>query len=179
MARPRTINREALLDAAEVLLHKQGTPSLSFGAIAAESGLSKASVQSAFGTREQMLDALLGRWMSKEQERFDAIAGDDPDDAQRLYAHIQATKDETSEASSRILSLLAAQIGSGTQSESMLAWYRDRLGTLEANDEAARKRRLAYLAVEGAILVRDMVGYQIDDALWEEIFDDLEKYAKS
>lgn len=179
MARPRTINRETLLDTAEVLLQKHGAPCLSFGAIAAESGLSKASVQSAFGTREQMLDALLGRWMGKEQERFNAIAGENPDDAQRLHAHIKATKEEASEASSRILSLLAAQIGSGTQSESMLAWYRDRLGTLEANDAEARKRRIAYLAVEGAILVRDMVGYQIDDALWAEIFDDLDKFAQS
>lgn len=179
MARPRTINREALLDTAEALLHKHGAPSLSFGAIAAESGLSKASIQSTFGTREQMLDALLGRWMSKEQERFDAIAGQAPDDAQRLHAHIKATKEEVSEASSRILSLLAAQIGSGTQSESMLAWYRSRLGTLEADDAEAKKRRIAYLAVEGAILVRDLVGYQIDDALWAEIFEDLDNYAKS
>lgn len=178
MARPRTINREALLDAAEVLLHKQGAPALSFGAIAAESGLSKASVQSVFGTREQMLDALLGRWMSKEQERYHAIAGENPDEQQRLHAHIQATKEETSEASSRILSLLAAQIGSGSQSQSMLAWYRERLGTLQAEDADARKRRIAWLAVEGAILVRDMVGYQIDDALWEEIFNDLDEYAK-
>ena len=126
-----------------------------------------------------MLDALLGRWMSKEQERFDAIAGENPDAQQRLHAHIKATKEETSEVSSRILSLLAAQIGSGTQSESMLAWYRDRLGTLEADDAEAKKQRIAYLAVEGAILVRDLVGYKIDDTLWAEIFDDLDKYAQS
>jgi len=68
MAHPGTINRKTLLDAAGVLLHKQGAPSLSFGAIAAESGQSKADGQSAFGTRERILGALLGRWMGKSRK---------------------------------------------------------------------------------------------------------------
>ena len=178
MARPRKNHREDLLDAAEAVLTKEGAKALSFGSIAVESGLSKASVQSVFGTRENILDALLARWMQREQVKYEQLAGERPDARSRLLAHIKTTKEVNDEAGSRISTLLAAQVGSGSQSEYMKQWYQERIGDFRVDDEQARKRRIAYLAVEGAILIRNLVGYDISEEVWEDIFSDLEKYAQ-
>jgi len=175
VARPKTIDRESLLDAAENVLGREGAAALSFGAIATESGISKASVQSVFGSREKVLDALLDRWLKKEQARYRTLLPANADAKARLLTHIIATEEETSEAGIRTLTLLAAQ--AGTQSESMVNWYRERFGDLTANDEASRRRRIAYLATEGAFMMRNMVGYESESAFWDEVFNDLKAFA--
>lgn len=175
MARPRTLDREALLDAAEAVISTEGTQALSFGSIAVKAGVSKASVQSAFGTREKILDALLERWMEKEHDRYSHYLGVQTDVRSRLQAHIYSTKEESNEAGSRILTLLAAQIGSGAQSEFMKDWYQKRMGNFEAKTIDERQHRIIYLAAEGAIFIRNMVGYPVSDSVWGDIFNDLEK----
>ncbi|POP45834.1 TetR/AcrR family transcriptional regulator [Superficieibacter electus] len=174
MARPRTLDREALLNAAEAIIGNEGTQALSFGSIAIKAGVSKASVQSAFGSREKILDALLERWMEKEQARYLHYLGTLTDAQSQLQAHLCSTKEESNESGSRILTLLAAQIGSGAQSEYMKAWYQKRMGNFEATSREERKRRAIYLAAEGAIFIRNMVGYPIGDVVWNDIFNDLE-----
>ncbi|GAL60153.1 putative transcriptional regulator [Pseudescherichia vulneris NBRC 102420] len=175
MARPKTIDRDSLLDAAENVLGREGAAALSFGAIATEAGISKASVQSVFGSREKVLDALLDRWLNKEQERYRTLLPENADAKARLLTHISATQQETSEAGIRTLTLLAAQ--AGTQSESMVNWYKERFGNLEATDEASRKRRILYLATEGAFMMRNMVGFESGSAFWDEVFNDLKEFA--
>lgn len=174
MARPRTLDRKALLNAAEAVISNEGTQALSFGSIAIKAGVSKASVQSAFGTREKILDALLERWMEKEQTRYLHYLGNLTDAKSQLQAHIGSTREESNEAGSRILTLLAAQVGSGAQSEYMKEWYQKRMGDFEATSPKERKRRILYLAAEGAIFIRNMVGYPISDVVWDDIFTDLE-----
>lgn len=174
MARPRTLDREALLDAAEAVISIEGTQALSFGAIAIKAGVSKASVQSVFGTREKILDALLEKWMEREQARYAHHLGAMTDAKSQLQAHIDSTKEESNEAGSRVLTLLAAQVGSGTQSEFMKAWYQKRMGNFEVETPEERKHRILYLAAEGAIFIRNMVGHPISDAVWNDIFHDLE-----
>ena len=61
MVRPRTIDREYLLNVAEDIAAATGAAGLSFGSLAAAAGVSKASVQSAFGTREALIEAMLNR----------------------------------------------------------------------------------------------------------------------
>jgi hypothetical protein len=56
----------------------------------------------------------------------------------------------------------------------MKDWYRVRLNDLEADDLSSRKQRVAYLAAEGAFLLRNLVGMEIDDDKWASIFRDIE-----
>lgn len=175
MARPRTLDREALLNAAEAVISTEGTQALSFGSIAIKAGVSKASVQSVFGTREKILDALLEKWMEREQARYLHHLGTVTDARSQLQAHISSTKEESNEAGSRILTLLAAQVGSGAQSEFMKDWYQKRMGNFEVETIEEHKHRVIYLAAEGAIFIRNMVGYPINDVVWNDIFHDLEK----
>ncbi len=177
MARPRTINRELLLDHAEHIVSDQGAARLTFGSLATASSVPKASIQSAFGTREKLLDGLIERWARYENERYQSALGADHSPENRLKAHLTTTAAETADAGNRLATTLAAMVGSGSHSESITAWYKDRLGSLDASTPAERKQRIAYLAAEGALYIRNMAKLEMSDALWRDIFADLEELA--
>lgn len=173
MARPRTLDRDRLLDAAEAVVAETGAASLTFGKVAAAAGVAKASVQSAFGTKEAMIDALLDRWAQQEQVRFDKAVGPSPTPQAVIVEHLRSTAAEEKEAISRVATLLAAGAGTGEQVDSFARWYATRVGDLSARTPEERRRRIAFLAAEGAFFVRHLVGFEMSDAVWREVFDDL------
>lgn len=176
MARPRTIDRDKLLSAAEAVVLRDGAASLSFSSVAARAGLSKASVQSVFGSRDALVEALIARWLEREGRCFRAALGDDLSDDARLRAHLRCTRAEiATSGGQRIATLLAVLASEGGRSGGVRRWYRERLGDLTADSDAERRRRTAYLAAEGAFFLRCMVGLEADEALWSEIFADLER----
>lgn len=174
MARPRTIDREQLLDAAEEVVSAGSAASLSFGSLAQAAGVPKASVQSVFGTREALIDAMLDRWLKRERRRFDEAAGPNPSPRQRIHAHLATTEQE--DAGSRVATLLAALAGSGEQSASTARWYRSRIGDLSAETPEQRRLRIAFLAADGAFYIRYLVGFRMSEALWKDLFDDLRAF---
>jgi AcrR family transcriptional regulator len=175
MTRPRTIDRENLLDVAESVLTEHGAIGLSFGAIAAAAGLSKASVQSALGTRESLIEAMLDRWMAQEQLRFNKAAGLIPSAHDLIRAHIQTTAEESDVAMRRMATLLAAMVGSTDQMSRLIEWYASRVGNLNATNEEERRLRTAFLAAEGAFFMRYLIGHAMSDDVWHQIFQDLKQ----
>ncbi|MCS2607956.1 TetR/AcrR family transcriptional regulator [Halomonas dongshanensis] len=175
MARPRSINREQLLDLAEDLIASGGASSLSFGSLAKAASLSKASVQTVFGTREAMIEELLVRWMTRESEQYQTILGDNCTADARLKAHLQSTQREESDVGRTVSAMLATLASSGFASSEMQNWYLVRMDNLDADDREGRQRRLAYLAAEGAFLLRNLVGLKIDDDKWASIFHDIDE----
>lgn len=178
MARPRSVDREQLLDVAESIVASAGAASLSFGSLANAAALSKATVQTAFGTREAMIEALLARWMAREAEAYQAILGSDKSPTARLKAHLLSTQREN-DVGKAVSALLAALFGNGGASVAMRNWYWARMENLNADDLEGRQRRLAYLAAEGAFLLKNLVGLDIDQAKWNSIFKDIEELGAS
>ncbi len=177
MARPRTIDREQVLDAAEKVVSADGVAALSFGSVAAEAGISKASVQSVFGNREAMIEAMLERWTSNEQSRFEAEVGDERSSAKRIATHIRLTATEIDEVNSRTAAPLAALSRSGDQSRSVTEWYKSRVGQLKVGKDLSREERVAFLAAEGALFLRHFIGFDFSEEVWGEIYADLENFA--
>ena len=177
MARPRTVDRDQLLDVAEAVMSAEGTAGLTFGGVAKVAGISKATVQSVFKTREAMIEAMLQRWIVKEQLRFEAVAGQNPDRSQRVSAHIRTTAEETGDAHRRVANLFAALTGAGDDNKLMLNWYAARLGDLAAITDAERRERIALLATEGAFFLRYFAGFKMSDERWRDIFNDLQSFA--
>ncbi len=173
MARPRTIDREHLLDVAESVVAESGAVGLSFGAIATAAGVPKASVQSAFGTREALIEAMLDRWMAQERMRFEGAAGPRPSARKRIQAHVQTTAEESDVSMRRVATLLAAMVGSTQQVGRAVEWYASRVGELKARTEEERRLRLAFLATEGAFYMRYLIGYPMSEEVWEDIFRDI------
>src|SRR3546814_15074706 len=70
MARPRTIDRDAVLDAAQRVVARDGAAGLTLEAVAAEAGISKASVLYDYGTKQALIKALLERRIAAEDSRI-------------------------------------------------------------------------------------------------------------
>ncbi len=64
MPRPRTVDDETILDAALALIHRDGPERLTFAALAAEVGLSPATLVQRFGTKRGLLLATSRRGLS-------------------------------------------------------------------------------------------------------------------
>lgn len=174
MVRPRTIDREYLLNVAEDIAAATGAAGLSFGSLAAAAGVSKASVQSAFGTREALIEAMLNRWLAAEALRYQAQGGGSPDFKDRVRAHVRTTAGETVGSLQRVACLMASLDGTEAQTRAAARWYESRIGDLTVQDEEERRLRLAFLATEGAFFLRHVAGYRMDPRVWEDIFRDLQ-----
>lgn len=173
MIRPRTIDRDLLLTAAEDIAAARGIAQVTFGEVASAAGVPKASVQSAFKTRENLLEAMLGRWVEQEQSRFESLAGPNPTPVQAVLAHLQSTRDEPVEAMQRMAALVAALKETSSGLDQIEPWYRARGLVLEASTPETVELRTAFLAAEGAFFIRYLVGLDFGDAAWRSTFDEL------
>lgn len=106
MARPRHIDREALLDAVARVIVRDGTSRLTLDAVAAEAGISKASVIYDCKTKQGLLRALIVSRVEQYRHRHAALLetfGDRPE-ALALTA-IEFAKTRTAEEHSLFLAI--------------------------------------------------------------------------
>lgn len=173
MIRPRTIDRDFLLAVAEDIAGSRGIAYVTFGEVASAAGVPKASVQSAFRTRTNLLEAMLSRWMDQERSRFEDLAGATPTMAQAVAAHLKSTRNEPADAMKRMASLVAALKETNTGLSQIESWYRSRGLAVEASCPDDIELRTAFLAAEGAFFVRYLVGLNFSEEAWNSTFDAL------
>lgn len=117
--------------------------------------------------------------MTRESANYQAILKNDNQPISKLKAHLHCTQHDDGDVGKTVSAMLATLASDGSASTVMTEWYRERLDDLQACDRSSRSRRLAYLAAEGAFLLRNLVGLDIDDAKWDSIFDDIRNAIKS
>ena len=100
-------NVEAILDAAEALLHEGQVASMS--AVAAGAGVSRVTVYAHFSTREAILEAVIERTVARAAEAFDAATSGASSAAEALDRAIRASWAELSRHSG-IAEAAAAQL---------------------------------------------------------------------
>lgn len=71
--RRRELTRKAMLDAAETIFAKKGFGGASMEEIAAEAGFSRAALYTRFGSKEDLLGAVLDRHSERAAEAFSAM----------------------------------------------------------------------------------------------------------
>lgn len=172
--RPRTIDREHLLDAAEEIVTKHGAAALTIDAVAKAIGITKGGVQYAFGTKEGLIVAMFERWGSSYDELFRAIAGANPAPVTAIRAHVEATHRSDEATQAKAASLLAALIRSPEDLASTRAWYSSRTAGLDMSKSEDRRARLAFLATEGAFMLRFFGLMDIDQTEWLDMFKDIQ-----
>src|SRR3546814_4107436 len=112
MARPRTIDRDAVLDAAQRVVARDGAAGLTLEAVAAEAGISKASVLYDYGTKQALMKALIERRIAAEDSRIGEIEaglGAVPDAAirARLASELRDLTDEDRSVALSLCALVA------------------------------------------------------------------------
>lgn len=91
-----------------------------------------------------------------------------------IRAHIHATHDHDKLSFAKGASLMAALLQTPEYLQSTKAWYQQRLAGVDTSTVEGKRARLAFLATEGAFLLRYFGLMDIDDNEWEEIFSDID-----
>ena len=170
MGRNKTIDRDAVLDVAEHIIRQSGAAGLTMDAVARAAGISKGGVQSCFGTKDALIDAMFARWEQDYQRIYQPIAGAAPDPVTRVRAHVEATRLSDDLSNAKAAGLMAALIQSPEHLASTREWYRQRVAGLNRADAGDRRARLAFLATEGAFMLRYFGLLDIDRDEWDDIF---------
>lgn len=174
MGRKQTIDRGALLDAAERVVLRDGAGQLTIDAVAAEAGVSKGGVLYAFPSKDALIDAIFGRVfaaMDAIAAEFLAKAGETPEN--RVRAHVLGSQGAGDLVTERSLALIANFMRSPQYRQGAQDYYRAILGQLDVTTETGRRARLALLACEGALMLRGFDFHPLSDADWEAIHQDI------
>lgn len=172
--RPRTIDRNHVLDMAERIVVEGGIPALTMDAVALAAGVTKGGVQYCFGTKDGLMKAMIARW----SDAFDAdvsLQQQGGDDAiSHIAAHIRVTRKSDAEDDSRFAAMMASLIPNSDYLNETRSWYRKQWDGLDVSTVEGRKARLAFIANEGAFLLRSFNFFSLSEEEWQSIFDDIE-----
>src|SRR3954454_6597240 len=97
---PQADTRDKLLNAAGAVVRRDGAQALTLDAVAAQAGVSKGGLLYHFGTKRELIEALVDRWLSEFERDIDAagpgfvrgyvLASDPGDDELGLLAAFAA-----------------------------------------------------------------------------------------
>lgn len=174
MSRYALVAGDDLLDAAERLVRRCGVAALSFDGVAKEAGVSKGGVQSHFGSKTRLLEALFKRCVREFDEQVEAQAGASPTRLDLARAHVSVTAHATQQDANRAAGLMAGLLQAPDELAPVREWYQSVLAGLDLSTLQGRQARLAILATEGAFLLRNFGFMEVSDADWTEMFKDIQ-----
>lgn len=155
MGRHRTIGRDAVLDAAERVVTREGAARLTLDAVAVEAGISKASVLYDYKTKRALVRAVIDRRVAAEKARIGtfvvALAGEPNAQIRgRLAASSGSVSDDDRTVA---LSLCAALAQDAELREPIQQNYRELIAEIASSSPHPRGAMLAFLAAEGLMLM--------------------------
>jgi AcrR family transcriptional regulator len=169
MGRKNSIDRAQVLEAAEKIVSAHGAGALTIDAVAKAAGITKGGVQSCFGTKEGLVEAMLGRWIQAHEKEVAqaAPAAPTPLDLLKLHIHITASDDE--DAQRRVAGLLSVLLQSPSHLGQVREWYQTKIKTFAQHDDQ-HAMRTAFLATEGAFFLRYLGLVDFTSEEWKSTF---------
>ena len=171
--RPRSIDRDKVLDAAEAIVAAEGAGGLTFDAVARAAGITKGGVQYCFGTKDKLIEAMIDRWTEAFEVDIAKLVGPDPDRLDIIRGHLTVTRDEDASDHSRSAVMMTALLERPERVAEGREWYMQRLAGLDMDKPAYRQVALAFLAGEGAFLLRALGLIEFAEGDWKRLFDDM------
>jgi len=168
-----TIDRNRVLDIAESLVLTAGTSGLTMDAVAKAAGVSKGGVQSRFGSKDELIAAMIERWACEYDAQITAAVGPTPTPVEAVRGHVEATMAMDADGHARAAGMMAALIEAKRHIDSTKAWYEERFGGLDPCSTEGRRARIALLATEGAFLLRAFGFMDFRDEDWSGLGRDL------
>lgn len=175
MSKRPTIDRDKVLDAAESVVMQQGVAALSIGEVAKAAAISKGGVQSCFGTKDRLIEAMFKRWRSDYEAAVQRLEGEAAAPLQRLRAHVALLEAGDEASIRRAAAVMAAMQNQAELRQQASAWYRPLMLQNATDDDEGRNTRLAFLAAKGAFLLRSFGLMEISDSEWQAIFSDIRR----
>lgn len=175
----RSRNRVKSISGWVLVVTRTGAAGLSIDAVAKAAGITKGGVQYYFGTKEQLIQAMLRRWGDGFEAEVVALAGDQADKAALVRGHIAASCRIDATEDSRAAVMMAALLQSPEQIAETREWYNGRMAGIEPASEEGQRLRLAFLASEGAFFLRAFGLIDLDKESWKATFADILAWATS
>lgn len=151
MARIRTVDSDALLDAAERVAIREGAVGLSIDAVAREAGISKSRVVYDYKSKSGLLQALVERRLRLEEDRVSAaVAAHGRSPNPELCGRIAAAAETPKDDDRAIALTLCAAMSSDEPLQGMLREGIERdLESVTAHARHGPLATVAYLALHG------------------------------
>lgn len=151
MARPRVIEQDDILDAAEAVVVRSGAVHLTLDAVAIEAGISKASVIYDYKTKQQLIRAVIERRVDREYERIQettAALGATP--SASIRGLIAAASDAPPDDARSVAVSLGAALAQDNELRKPIEDYYTRIiASIMQTSQKPRGGLLAFLALEG------------------------------
>ncbi|RLP27602.1 TetR/AcrR family transcriptional regulator [Mesorhizobium sp. YM1C-6-2] len=173
VGRPRSIDRDKVLDAAEALVIEKGAAELSFESVARAAGITKSGVQYCFGTKENLIRSMIERWGASFETEVMERAGPDRSPRSVIRAHLESTRDSDAAEYSRSAAMMTALLQRPEQVAASRDWYTGRLASLDMTKKADRDAALAFLAGEGVFMLRTFGLIELGEEQWAALFADM------
>ena len=177
MARPRTIDREKVLTCAEHLVQRNGATALTLDAVAREAGITKGGLQYCFGSKDDLIAALIERWILVFDTHVARCRNAAAGPASLARAYVQACGRIDDAARARMVGMLVTLLQSPRHLAPIKAWYARWLGQGDGHTVEARQIRTMIFAAEGAFFLRSLGFVDMQDTEWTSVFSDIEKLA--
>ncbi|WP_275627444.1 TetR/AcrR family transcriptional regulator [Pseudomonas sp. 273] len=174
MSKRPVIDRGKVLDAAEGVVMREGVAALSIGEVAKAAGISKGGVQSCFGTKDGLIEAMFNRWKAEFEVAVRDNAPDEAEPLDSLRAHVQLMAASDEALGKRAAAVLAAMLSREELRQRSSDWYRPLLIQEGGEDERSRNARLAFLAAKGAFLLRSFGLMEVSEEEWQAIFREID-----
>jgi AcrR family transcriptional regulator len=155
LGRARTIDRDAVLDAAERVVSREGAARLTVDAVACEAGISKASVLYDYKSKHELVKAVIARRVSDDETAYRETAARfarSADSAIRGQVAM-ATRSYPEEERAVAYNLCAALGQDADLRAPVQEAFRRRVDEIRRTSEHPDGALLAFLAVEGLIFI--------------------------
>lgn len=169
MARPKSIDRTTILNAAEELITQTGGTHFTMDMVAAKAGISKGGLTYSYPTKAGLIEEMLRRELARfvaERDRLEK--GRQPLD--RLEAHIRASAEQKHVFQTRAAHLMVGLSNEPGQLDLVRSFYREVFDLADPATDEGRKARHAFLAIEGLFLLRGLGLMAVDDGEWDDVF---------
>ena len=176
MGRKRTISEEQILHAAETVVGRDGAAQLTLDAVATQAGVSKASILYYYGSKNELIEAVIQRGVARDTAFNDAATaslGDVPNAVirGRLMAAAEPFPDELHTVALNLCSALAQNTRLRTVMHETQASV---IARIRATSVSPGGAMLAYLALEGLKLVEILDFHTWPEAERSQLLSEIE-----
>lgn len=175
MARYQKLDRDKMLEAAEALILKEGAHALSIGGVAKQAGVSKGGIQSTFGTREGLVQALFERWGDALDRAVLKLEKEHGADFDPFHLFLKATLETHHENPHQDAAMMFLLLKDSQMRERSHQWVMDKVERFELHGEEGRQRRLKFVVTQALAVIRSLEMMPFSKEEWQEIFNDADE----
>ena len=179
MARPRTINRDQVMECAERLVREGGATALTLDAVSKEAGITKGGLQYCFGSKDDLIAALIDRWISAFDAEVLRHVPLDASASDRAWAYVQVCSQIDDATRARMVGMLITLLQSPGHLQKVRDWYSGWLKSDACQSTEARKIRAMIFAAEGAFCLRSFGFIDMQEAEWNAVYADIQRLTLS